>query len=631
MKECTGRRHGADYKILFILALLSLSCLVADAQSDRPRGFDEPSGIQTFSVDVLHTFTNSPDGDEPLGLVQDSSGNMYGLTYQGGLGVGAVFQLTPDGSGGWNYSIIYDLTGGIDGYLGNSLSIDGQGNLYGTAVCANGLCNGSVFELSRGTDGAWFLSNAYDFTGNSDGKYPQSAVVDSAGNVYGVTLSSGAGGFGTVFELQLVDNQWIENTLFAFPASGLDGGGSPVAGLIIDSTGDLYGASDGVVFRLHNAGAKGWVETILHNFVGGANDGSDPTGSLMFDKADNMYGTATLGFSATGPGNGGVYKITKSGKITWLYKFTGGEDGLEPANGVVFDKSGNLYGTAAAAPSSSCYQGSGCGLVFELMPPAGEGSGPWTEGVLYTFTNGKDGGGSVLPPLFDTAGNMYGVSYTGGIAYGSYGFGTVFELKPNPVPTATTITKNSPNPSTAGKVVTVTLNVAQTVKGNSVPTGTVAVNASTGESCIAALPPNGKTSCNMLFVTGGTRTLTATYSGDAGNESSVSPGVTQTVMNITETTITSNKPNPAMVGQAVGVDFSVDATNGATGKAKPTGSVTVNASTGESCTGTISAATGKGQCQLRFNSSGSRTLVATYAGDANNQGSVSTASAETVE
>jgi hypothetical protein len=348
-----------------------------------------------------------------------------------------------------------------------------------------------------------------------------------------------------------------------------------------------------------------------------------------------MYGTAAGGLQPTGLCCGGVYKLTKSGLISWLYAFTGGTDGSGPQSGVVFDKEGNLYGNTGTGGGGipewcgSGGPGSGCGVVFKLTPSSGNPTAPWTENVLDTFTGGADGDGPLGTLLFDNAGDLYGTTVYGGVNYGLNGFGVVFELKPNPVATTTTITKNTPNPSKTWQAVTVDFTVARTVAGNSKPTGTVTVNASTGEGCIAALPAYGKSSCKLEFSSAGTRKLTATYSGDSGNQSSVSAGITQAVLNFTTTAITKSAPDPAKVGQAVTVYFSVEAKD-VTKQTKPTGSVTVNASSGESCTGTLSPG-GMGKCQLTFSSVGSRTLFATYGGDADNEGSVSIAAAETVD
>ena len=154
--------------------------------------------------------------------------------YCGGerLGCGTVFELSPERERRMDLQHDLSVQGGIDGACPTALTIDGQGNLYGATQVD---CT-AVSELSREPDGTWILSNAYDFTGTSDGESPGSVVVDSSGNVYGTTLYSYSGnGPGTVFELQLVESQWIEKTSCThariFPASGL----------VMDSKGDLYG------------------------------------------------------------------------------------------------------------------------------------------------------------------------------------------------------------------------------------------------------------------------------------------------------------------------------------------------------------------------------------------------------
>jgi hypothetical protein len=399
----------------------------------------------------------------------------------------------------------------------------------------------------------------------------------------------------------------------------------------MDNKGDLYGATEygglgpGVVFKLHQT-ESGWVETVLHYFQAGADDGSVPYGPITLDREGNIYGTVIFGLAAGGAykGYGGVYKLTQSGEITWLYVFTGQADGANPTTGVVFDQYGNLYGAAGFGGSfSGTCDYEGCGVVYKLTPPTGNQTGPWTETVLYTFPGGANGAGPAGPLLVESGGNIYGTAFAG-----ATNAGVIFELTPNPVATNTSITQTAPNPSRAGGVVNVSFTVAQTVAGFNAPTGTVTVKANTGESCEASLPANGKGSCSLLFITSGARELTASYSGDSGNLASVSSPVTQNTTSPTSTTITKQDPDPVTVGKAVTVHFSVTAVDG-TKHTNPTGSVTVNASTGESCTGTMGNG-GKGSCQLTFSAAGSSKLTARYAGDAFNDGSVSAAVAETV-
>jgi uncharacterized repeat protein (TIGR03803 family) len=618
-------------RTISLLFAASFGFLSASAQTHHPKSQPQSSGGQTYSETVLHSFLSQAyDGENPIsGLIQDQSGNMYGATYQNGaIGGGSVFEVTPDGNGGITYNPnIYAAGDNVD--LLNSLSIDSQGNLYGTSTQGNGLVTGALFELSQASQGNWILSNLYIFGGLA-GQFPQGATVDSAGNVYGTTLNAGANEEGTIFELQNVDDQWLEQTLVAFgstPSTGGYGNGN----LLMDKEGNLYGTTasggpygQGVVFKLHPT-KTGWRETILHAFQGGANDGTSVNGPLTFGPDGNIYGTTAFGLQPSGQGYGGVFQLTKSGKITWVWTFTAGADGTAPApiaGTVVFDQAGNLYGVS--------YVGSDTG-IFKLSPPSHNQAAPWTFDLIYTFSSDDQANGlEPIPPfVIDDAGNIYGVTYGGGTGFGGVGYGTIFKLTPNPVATNTSITQTFPDPSVAGQVVKVNFAVAQTVAGYNVPSGTVTVSASTGEGCTAALPLKGKGSCNLLFATSGARGLTASYSGDAGNLASVSSAVTENTVSLTSTEITKDTPDPAKVGQPVTVHFSVEAKNG-TNKTRPSGNVTVNASTGESCTGTLSAG-GTGKCQITFSSAGSRTLTAMYAGDDDNAGSVSKSVAETVE
>ncbi len=229
------------------------------------------------------------------------------------------------------------------------------------------------------------------------------------------------------------------------PFSNGTQGGQPLAALIFDSAGNLYGTASqggvlgqcgdfgnsgcGVVFKLSPSGG-GWTETMLYAFTGGS-DGADPEAGLVRDSAGNFYGTTYGGgnLSDCAPiGCGVVFELSPSGggyTETVLYTFTGSTDGRYPKAGLVFDSAGNLYGTASAGGSSKSgcvYQHvNGCGVVFELTPGSG---GSWTESVIHTFTGGNDGLGP-LATLTLNAGNLFGTTYGGGTS----NKGVVFEMK----------------------------------------------------------------------------------------------------------------------------------------------------------------------------------------------------------
>lgn len=388
---------------------------------------------------VVHAFLGQTDTGFPnSGLVADSAGNLYGLTYENG---GAVFELTPDGNGGWNYNVIYGFTGFSDGFYPvdpAGVAIDSQGNLYGT--CGNGgdYNNGAVWELSKGSDGVWRVARTYGFTGSgSDGSEPEASVLlDSAGNVYGTTSGGGSSGAGTVFKLTPSGNGWTEQTLHSF-TFGSDGA-RPRSSLIMDRAGNLYGTTllggasgNGVVFKLHPVGGS-WVENVLYAFTGNP-DGSDgfaPLGNLTFDSAGRIYGATQADTSGYG-GYGGVFRLTPSPnaprtveqpwRITWLHHFNG-SDGWEPSYGVTLDSHGNVYGSTQYGGQNLQACNAGCGVVFELTP-SGQS---WTENVLYGFTGGSDGGNPLGNVFVDNAGNVYGTTMNGG----AYLYGTIYKVTP---------------------------------------------------------------------------------------------------------------------------------------------------------------------------------------------------------
>jgi uncharacterized repeat protein (TIGR03803 family) len=304
---------------------------------------------------LLHVFAGSEDGSNPLAaLIRDSSGNLYGTTYYGGnvnqcgSGCGVVFRLSPNNGQETGH---YSFFGGPDDAANPVAPVirDPYGNLYGTTYDgARGF--GAVFKVTLPAT----ETLVYTFTGGADGAYPYGGLVrDSSGNLYGTTALGGTYGFGVVF---MVSPAGQESVLHSF-TGGADGG-CPAAGLIRDSAGNLYGttfvggAGNGVVFKLTPAGQ----ETVLYTFTGGA-DGAGPTGSLIQDSSGNFYST-TLGGGAFGVGV--VFELSSGGSETVLYSFTGGPDGSCPAAALVRDRSGNLYGTTRnGGDASACTYGCG--------------------------------------------------------------------------------------------------------------------------------------------------------------------------------------------------------------------------------------------------------------------------------
>jgi uncharacterized repeat protein (TIGR03803 family) len=454
----------------------------ARALSARSRRRNAKALNQAGPEQVLYAFQGGNDGEyASSGLIFDSSGNLYGTTEYGGGracveniydGCGTVFELTPNGSGGWTETILHSFQGGSDGqYPLSGLIFDQAGNLYGTTSCAGGSggsCGGTVFELSPNGNGGWTESILHSFNSASDGAIPLAGLIfDQAGNLYGTTNAGGSQGYGTVFELSPNGSGgWTETILYGF--QGGSNGEYPTDGLIFDQAGNLYGttyaggnvgcgnsnASCGTVFELSPNGSGGWTQTVIYTFKGGS-DGGNPYAGLIFDQAGNLYGTAVVGGSA---GTGTIFELSPNGSGGWtqtvLHSFQGVSDGAFPEGGVILDQAGNLYGTTSAGGYSG--GSGGYGTVFELSP---NGSGGWTETILYGFQGGSDGRTPYAGLIFDQTGHLYGTTSAGGFSSG-LGVGVAYEVLKEPFaafsPTNLGFSDQPPGAPSNPKVITLT-------------------------------------------------------------------------------------------------------------------------------------------------------------------------------
>jgi uncharacterized repeat protein (TIGR03803 family) len=278
-------------------------------------------------------------------------------------------------------------------------------------------------------------------------------VMDGAGNLYGTAEYGGSstqsgciedGGCGTVFELSpSSDGTWSETVLYNFCTNYVGvrclDGQWPVAGLVFDQEGDLYGTTSdggtgtsgydyGTVFELSPPSLPGgsWSESVLYNFCAGSNsecqDGADPTSQLTFDADGNLYGTTSLGGANVGHVVGGtVFELSPTANewsLTTLYSFCANSksricpDGDQPQAGVTFDKAGNLYGTTMEGGTKNSQ---GAGTVFELSP----GSNGWSLATLLSFN--PNGGPLAIPVAtvtIDSKGDLYSTASggdTGGV------------------------------------------------------------------------------------------------------------------------------------------------------------------------------------------------------------------------
>jgi uncharacterized repeat protein (TIGR03803 family) len=296
--------------------------------------FEISNGVET----VLHTFTANGDGITPTsGLIMDASGNLYGTTAGGGAkNYGTVYELSPNGSGGFNYAVIYSFQGAAvrDGASPHSpLTLDSQGNLYGSTAAGGaddpycyyyGLGCGSVYELSPSGSGTFTEKVLYAFRGTANGVYATYGVTfDDSGNLYGVTFNGGP------------------------PCSNRNSGGC------------------GVVYMLTPQERGQWTETTLYTFASDVNnvDGSNyPRGALTYYNG-LLYGFASGGASQTGT----FYSIAPSvaGSLQTIYSYGGGYDGGSPVGQPFIGIDGTLYGAAYAAID-----------ILPLTPPKGSAGSP---------------------------------------------------------------------------------------------------------------------------------------------------------------------------------------------------------------------------------------------------------------
>jgi uncharacterized repeat protein (TIGR03803 family) len=253
----------------------------------------------------------------------------------------------------------------------------------------------------------------YSFTGGNDGYIPEGGVIlDTKGNLYGVTEDGGEDGGGTVFELSRSGDTWTKTTIYSFtfiyPDVFL-----PTSNLIFDGNGNLYGMSAlggansaGGIFEL-SPGLNGiWTEKVIYSFTGGTDTVAFESG-LTMDSGINFYGYLVSFVSSNGTtSSGGVFEIENQSNGTWtekiLHTFSGGDDGAAPFGGkLTLDSAGNVFGMAGAG--SHDY-----GIAFELVRGA---AASWTEKILHVYKGGADGTyGYGGPMAIDAAGRLFGTS-----------------------------------------------------------------------------------------------------------------------------------------------------------------------------------------------------------------------------
>ncbi len=494
----------------------------------------------------------SLNGDvQPSGLTIDSSGDLFGTTLEGGTyGAGDIFELTKGSSTITTLASFTGRTG--NGGLPRGLIVDSNGNLFGATTYGGTYEYGTLFELAAGSSTITTLAS---FANNTDiGGLPDAGVtMDSNGNLFGTTSSGGAYGGGTVYEL--ANGSSTITPLASFGGStGNTGSGYSFSGVVVDSSDNLYGTTEyggtfnaGTVFEVTTGSG---IITNLASFSDepGSNTGSIPYAGLVMDGNGNLFGTTSYG----GLNNAGtVFELAQgSNTITTLAAFNRG-NGVEPEASVILDSSGNIYGTTAGGDLEDD------GTVFELpKTPTGQ---VYTAGQVmspYLQVNVEDADGNVVGynGPFSYPVTMSVTSGPGSFASGSttteYGPMTTFynlildtagnytltasDTQDGLTPATTNVTINpaaasqlvitqTPGTTTAGQVLSPSLQVSvEDQYGNVETTSTAPVTISvasgpggfaSGTTTVNAV--NGvATFSNLVLDTAGSYTLTASDTTD---------------------------------------------------------------------------------------------------------------------
>lgn len=459
---------------------------------------------------------NCDDGYGPVGgLVLGTDGNFYGTTANGGTGVsngggGTVFKLTPSGTLTtlYNFCSQENCPDGYEPYVG--LVQASNGILYGTTSLGGAADFGTAFSIT--TTGKF--TSLWSFLSAGSGGFPDSGLVQGAnGNLYGVTYYGG----GTVYEITTAGKL---TTLFQFNGANGDG---PTGTLFLASNGTFYGTTSaggangsGTIFSMTAAGK---VTTNLYNFCALTNcaDGGTPWAGLIQASDGNLYGVT----SADGANGGGtVFQFSPTTKVlTTLYSFcaqTDCTDGWTPYEGLLQDTNGTFYGTTnigGAEGDGTVYSlSTGLGPFVLSKPGAGRVATKVTilgtsltgttavsfSGTSATFTVNRTGTSiSTTVPAGATTGDVKVTTPSGTLA------STVaFKVTPQ-------LTTFSPPSGTVGTMVTITgVSLTQTSK---VTFGGVSASFTVNsDTQVTATVPTGAKAGKIVITTPGGTASSAT-------------------------------------------------------------------------------------------------------------------------
>ena len=357
------------------------------------------SRVNAADYTDLYDFTGGADGSFPTSEVTlDGDGNIYGTASSGGAhGAGVIFKLASDGT----QTPIYSFSGSDGADPDGAVIVMGNGKIFGTTQ-SGGSGNGVLYELT--SNGRY--KKLHVFTGTDDGTFIRGRLVrDGSGNLYGTALFGGANGDGTVFKYG------ADGTFSVVHAFNGNDGEYPEHGVVMDSSGNLYGATafggtggEGTVYKI---AADGTFST-LYNFTGQA-DGGFLYGTVGVGRDGNVYGNTVEGGANS---QGTAFKVAQDGTLTTLYNFTGGADGGSP-EGDVLVVGKNIYSMATSGGDPGCQ----CGGVYKVNSKG-------KETMLHAFTGADGAGYSAGLTKGQGTGVLYG-SVGGG---GANGDGVVFSV-----------------------------------------------------------------------------------------------------------------------------------------------------------------------------------------------------------
>ncbi len=399
----SSRRNRSSLCMLARLSVLAIFAL------------NSLASVQAQTETMLHSFEGTSDGEFPAsGLVADGQGNIYGGASGDtnfGTGEGTVFKI----DSAETFSVLQTFTPIFTGFDidVSGLTLDGQGNLYGTAYNAN---PDELLTFEITSAGAFNILAPTGPLGPSNDLQIPGVVLDAKQNAYVAAFSTRCRDAESVTcTIVKITPERKVSTLHKFAGSG-SLSLTDMPGLTIDAQGNLYSTvvagnefeSQYSIYKTTSTGRT----TLLYSFLDTTN--GIRVGALTVDAKGNIFGMAPENIPSS---QGIIFSLTPAGKLTTLFRFNGTNGSLIDSEGapgaLVLDSAGNLWG---ATPTGGSH---GQGTVFKLSP-----AGVLT--TLYNFGDSAHDGDIPNGVIQDKSGNLFGTTYAGG----ANNLGTVFKITP---------------------------------------------------------------------------------------------------------------------------------------------------------------------------------------------------------